>query len=120
MPPTFKRAARVADLIIKEVSQMILRGEVKDPRASSAFITGVKVSDNLSLASIFFSVLEDGPDKDEVLKGLQSAKGFIKTRLSKKLTMRKIPDLEFKFDTALEMGYKVDEVLREIGADEGT
>ncbi|MCK5391491.1 MAG: 30S ribosome-binding factor RbfA [Deltaproteobacteria bacterium] len=118
MPPTFKRAARISDLIIKEVSQMIVKGEIKDPRVSSAFITGAKVSDNLSVANIFFSVLEDYADKNEVLKGLESAKGFIKTRLSKKLKMRKIPDLQFKFDTALETAYRVDEVLREIGSDE--
>lgn len=118
MPPTFKRAARVSDLIIKEVSQMIVKGEIKDPRVSSAFITGATVSDNLSVANIFFSVLEDYADKNEVLKGLESAKGFIKTRLSKKLKMRKIPDLHFKFDTALETGYRVDEVLREISSDE--
>jgi len=118
LPPTFKRAARVSDLIIKEVSQMIVKGEIKDPRVSSAFITGATVSDNLSVANIFFSVLEDYADKNEVLKGLESAKGFIKTRLSKKLKMRKIPDLHFKFDTALETGYRVDEVLREISSDE--
>lgn len=118
MPPTFKRAARVSDLIIKEVSQMIVKGEIKDPRVSPAFITGARVSDNLSVANIYFSVLEDYADKNEVLKGLESAKGFIKTRLSKKLRMRKLPDLQFKFDTALETGYKVDEVLREIGSDE--
>lgn len=118
MPPTFKRAARVSDLIVKEVSQMIVKGEIKDPRVGSAFITGAKVTDNLSVADIFFSVLEDYADKNDVQKGLESAKGFIRTRLSKKLKMRKIPDLQFKFDTALETGYKVDEVLREISSDE--
>lgn len=114
MAATFKRSARVSDLIIKEVSLMIIKGEIKDPRVSAAFITGAKVSDNLSVANIFFSVMEGSSDKAEVLKGLQSAKGFIKTRLAKKLRMRKIPDLQFMFDTALETGYKVDEVLRGI------
>ena len=118
MSTNFKRSARVSDLIIKELSQMIVRGEIKDPRANLAFITGAKVSDNLSNANIFFSVLEDSADKDEVLKGLESAKGFIKTTLARRLKMRRIPDLHFMFDTALERGYKVDEVLREIKTDE--
>ena len=118
MAATFKRSARISDLIVKEVSQMIVKGEIKDPRASLAFITGAKVSDNLSNANIFFSVLDDTADKEEVLKGLESAKGFIKTTLSKRLKMRKLPDIHFKFDTALETGYKVDEVLREIKTDE--
>ena len=118
MANTFKRSARISDLIIKELSQMIVKGEIKDPRASLAFITGAKVSDNLSNANIYFSVLEGSTDKEEVLKGLESAKGFIKTTLSKRLKMRKLPDIHFSFDTALETGYKVDEVLREIKADE--
>ncbi len=118
MANTFKRSARISDMIIKELSQMIVKGEIKDPRASLAFITGAKVSDNLSNAKIFFSVLEDSEDKEEVLKGLESAKGFIRTALAKRLKMRKIPDLHFMFDTALEQGYKVDKVLREIKTNE--
>ena len=118
MANTFKRSARISDLIIRELSQMIVKGEIKDPRASFAFITGAKVSDNLSNANIFFSVLEGSANKEEVLKGLESAKGFIKTTLAKRLKMRKIPDLHFMFDTALEKGYKVDEVLREIKTNE--
>jgi len=115
---TFKRSARVSDLIIKEVSQMIVKGEIRDPRVSAAFITGAKVSDNLSVANIFFSVIEGTADKEEVLKGLESAKGFIKSALAKRLKMRKLPDLQFRYDTALETGYKVDDLLREINIEE--
>ena len=97
---------------------MIVRGEIKDPRASMAFITGAKVSDNLSVANIYFSVMEDSADKQEVLKGLERAKGFMRTALAKRLKLRRIPELNFMFDTALERGYKVDEVLREIKTDE--
>ena len=118
MANTFKRSARIPDLIIKEVSQMIIKGEIRDPRVSAAFITGARVSDNLADANIFFSVLEGSTDKKEVLKGLESAKGFIKTTLAKRLKMRKLPDLHFHYDTALETGYKVDEVLRGIHNDE--
>lgn len=118
MANTYKRSARISDLIMKEISQMIIKGEIRDPRVGSAFITGAKVSDNLSDANIFFSVLEGSTDKKEVLKGLDSAKGFIKTALAKRLKMRKLPDIHFQYDTALETGYKVDEVLRGINSDE--
>ncbi len=118
MSSNFKRSDRISDLIVKELSQMIVRGEIKDPRARLAFITGAKVSDNLSVANIFFSVMEDSADKNEVLKGLESAKGFMRTALAKRLKLRRIPELNFMFDTALERGYKVDEVLREIKTDE--
>lgn len=118
MTTSFKRSERVADSIVKEVSEMIIKGEIKDPRVSSAFITGVKVVDNLSVAEIFFTVMEDAGDKEEVLHGLQSAKGFIKGRLAKRLKMRRIPELRFSFDSALEEGYKVDELLRGIKSEE--
>ncbi len=118
MANTFKRSARISDLITKEVSQMIIKGEIRDPRVSAAFITGARVSDNLSDANIFFSVIEGTADKEEVLKGLESAKGFIKTALAKRLKMRKLPDIHFQYDTALETGYKVDEVLRGINSEE--
>ncbi len=97
---------------------MIIKGEIRDPRVSAAFITGARVSDNLSDANIFFSVLEGSTDKKEVLKGLESAKGFIKTALAKRLKMRKLPDIHFQHDTALETGYKVDEVLRGLNSEE--
>jgi len=96
---------------------MIVKGEIKDPRLSSVFITGIKVVDNLSIAEIFFTVRENTGDKDEALKGLQSAKGFIKGRLAKRLKMRRIPELKFSFDSALEQGYKVDELLRGISSE---
>lgn len=118
MTTGFKRSQRVADSIVKEVSQMIVKGEIKDPRLSSVYITGIKVVDNLSLAEIFFTVLEDSGDKEQALKGLESAKGFIKSTLSKRLKMRRIPELRFSYDSALEKGYKVDEILREIGSEE--
>jgi ribosome-binding factor A len=114
---SFKRSDRVADTIVKEVSQMIVRGEIKDPRLSSVFITGIKVVDDLSIAEIFFTVMENAGDKNEALKGLQSAKGFIKGRLAKRLKMRRIPELKFSFDNALEEGYKVDELLRGISSE---
>ncbi len=117
MTTSFKRSDRVADTIVKEVSQMIVRGEIKDPRLSSVFITGIKVVDNLSIAEIFFTVMENAGDKNEALKGLQSAKGFIKGRLAKRLKMRRIPELKFSFDNALEEGYKVDELLRGISSE---
>ena len=113
----FKRSDRVAHSIEKEVSQMIVKGEIKDPRLSSVFITGIKITDNLSLAEIFFTVIEGVGDREEALKGLQSAKGFLKGKLAKNLKMRRIPELRFSYDSALEKGYKVDDILREIDSE---
>jgi len=99
-------------MIMKEVSEMVVKGEIKDPRVAPVFITGVKVTDNLSDAEIFFTVMEGESGKEEALHGLASAKGFVRGKLASRLRMKRIPDLKFSYDEALETGYKVDEILR--------
>ncbi len=115
---TFKRSQRISDEILKEVSGMIVRGEIRDPRISSVYITGVKITENLSMAEIFFTVLDGEREKSDALGGLEHAKGFIKGKLAKRLRMRKIPDIKFSYDHALEKGYKVDEILRGIAREQ--
>lgn len=110
----FKRSQRVSDEIMREVSGMIVRGEIKDPRVSGVFVTGVKITENLSMAEVFFTVLGGEDERAAALEGLKHARGFIRSRLAKKIRMRKIPDIKFSFDEALETGYKVDEILRGI------
>jgi ribosome-binding factor A len=108
----YKRADRVGDLILKEISQMILKGEIKDPRVHSAALTGIKVTEDLSLARIYFTVMTNEIGKEETLIGLQSASGFIKRELWKRLGIKRIPDLKFEFDTVLEEGYRIDDLLK--------
>lgn len=105
-------------MIMKEVSEMVVKGEIKDPRVSGVFITGVKVSDNLSAAEIFFTVMDGVAEREEALHGLESAKGFVRGRLASRLRMKRIPDIKFSYDEALEKGYKVDEILRGLSREE--
>lgn len=115
----YKRADRVGDLILEEISRMIVKEEVKDPRVQSVVPTDIEVSDDLSFARIFFTIMDEEVEKEEALAGLTSASGFIKKELSKKLRLRRFPELDFKFDTVLEKGYRIDELLREIKEEDG-
>jgi len=108
----FKRADRVGDLILEEISRMILKEDIRDPRVQSVVLTGIKITDDLSLARVYFTFMNDVVNKEDILHGLQSASGFIRRELSKKIRMRRIPNLEFKFDTVLEDAYRVDDLLR--------
>jgi ribosome-binding factor A len=110
----YKRTVRVGDLILKEVSQMILKGEIKDPRVNLVVLTGIRVTEDLSFARVYFTTIQGGIGKDEALIGLQSAKGFIKRELWKRLRIKRVPDLKFEFDTVLEKGYRIDDILKGI------
>jgi ribosome-binding factor A len=110
---TFKRADRVADAIVGEISDILLK-EARDPRISHLTITGVKMSDDLRLARIFFVQMgKDEVDKD-TWEGLEKAKGFLKRELGKRLQLRYVPDITFLYDKSFEYGSHIDRLLMEI------
>jgi ribosome-binding factor A len=107
-----KRSLRVGDMILKEISEMLIKGNVRDPRIEPVVLTGIKLTDDLGFARIYFTVIGDQIDKRDIIEGLQSASSYIKRELSRRLRIRRIPDLKFEFDEVLQEGYRVDELLR--------
>lgn len=110
---TYKRTDRVGGLFRKEISS-ILREEIKDPRIGLVTITRVVVTDDLSLARVFFSTINTGEERQRSIQGLTSASGYIKRLLGKRLRLKRIPDIVFKFDDTLEYSSHIEEVLRGI------
>jgi len=106
----FKRADRVGDLIRKEIAVMLL-GEIKDPRVALVTITKVTVTDDLRQAKVNFSIFGDSDDKDDALQGLQSASGFIKRMLAQRVHLRRIPELRFSYDSSLEYGSRIEQLI---------
>lgn len=96
------RATRMADQIHKDITE-ILRHKVKDPRINWVTINDVEVANDYSLAKIYYTVLEKS-QQAPVAKALESAKGFIRSELSKGLTTYTVPQLRFIFDESLERG----------------
>src|SRR5512142_2891474 len=112
--PTFKRAERVSDQMKQEIADILMR-KIKDPRIGFVTVTDVEVADDLKNAKVFVSVY--GGDKDETLKGLKSATAFIRLELGKRMRLRSVPELIFRFDATLERGAHIMELLREIDED---
>ncbi len=102
MKKTNTRATRMADQIHKDV-MAILRHKVKDPRINWVTVNDVEVANDYSLAKIYYTVLEKSQEAP-VAKALESAKGFIRSELSKGLTTYTVPQLRFVFDESLERG----------------
>lgn len=107
------KAEKVAGIIQKEVSE-IIAFELKDPKIGFITITDVTVTNDLSIAKIYVSFLGQKAREEAGMKALQRSKGFIRSTLAKRLSMRKCPELHFFIDDALEQGNKIEKLLFEI------
>lgn len=111
---SFKRSDRVRDLILREVSKMITQGEVKDPRLSGAVITSVKLSDDMGHAKIFFTPLTEGMETARMKEGFKSSAGFIRAKLAERLKLKRVPKIEFEFDSFLRDTHRVDDIIKDL------
>ncbi len=109
--PTFKRSVRVGDQMKQEIADILMR-KIKDPRIGFVTVTDVELSDDLKNAKVFVSIY--GGDKQETLKGLKSASAFIRSELGRRMTMRSVPEILFRFDDTVEKGAHIMELLHEI------
>ncbi len=110
----YKRSARISDLLIREISEMLVRGKIKDPRVSSASITAARVTDDMGYAKVFFTSFDESSDAGEMLEGLRNATGYIRTTLSRRLRIKKIPNIEFEYDGLVEKRARIDELIRKV------
>ncbi len=108
----YKRSERVGDLIREEVADLIMY-KLKDPRIGFVTVTGVEMTADLKLARVFVSVMKE-EERELTLEILNSSKNFIRSNLSKRLRMKFVPSIEFRLDTSIEYGFKMDKLLREI------
>ncbi len=112
-----KRSERVGDLIQKEISEMLVKS-VKDPRIGFVTITRVSVSEDCRLAKVYYSVLGSLTDKDRSKKGLESARGFIRKELGRRMSLRYTPEIAFQFDPGIEYAVHIGEVFHHLHEEE--
>ena len=108
-----KRSEKIADLIQKEVSQMLLRS-IKDPRIGFVTITKVTVSEDCRFARVYFSVAGTLAERESSEKGLNSAKGYVRKELGRRLRLRYTPEIVFQFDPSIEYAIHMEEVIRDL------
>lgn len=103
---------RLNNLIMREVS-IILEREVKDKGIEFVTVTAVKTTSDLSFSKIYVTILNDDK-KDEIMKSLKGASGFIRKTLADRIEVRHIPKLEFVYDESIEYGKKIEDKIKEI------
>ena len=105
------RIERVNNLIRREISELLQR-QVKDPRLGNfVAITDVSTSPDLKYAKVFVSCIDGNQEKQEILAVLTSASGFFRNELAKRLRLRHIPELNFKWDDSIERGAHLSELI---------
>jgi ribosome-binding factor A len=107
-----KTLARIAARI-QERAAHCLAHEIKDPRAGFVTITRVEVSEDLSHARLFYSVLGSEGERSKVEHMLKSASGFVQRQVAGVLAMRRAPRLSWRYDDSIEYQAKVDAAIRE-------
>jgi ribosome-binding factor A len=106
------RQVRLADEIRDIVSRCFMASHLEDPRLKYVVITHVKLSADLQLASVYYRIIEVGSvDEKDVIKGLDSCKGYLKRMISSKIKLRRVPDLRFFFDESIEYGSHIEGIL---------
>ena len=112
-----KRALRVGDQILREIA-IVLIEKVNDPRVKGATLTGIRLSNDLKHARIFYSIMGDDRDITKAQAGLDSAKGFIKKAIGARLALKYMPEITFKHDPTLQKGHSLERLLNDLIPDE--
>jgi ribosome-binding factor A len=110
------RANRVGEQMKKELSDIIGR-KIKDPRIGFVTVTDVQVSGDLQQAKVYISVLGDEEQRENTLKGLAKAKGFIRTEVGQRIRLRKTPEIIFEWDESMEYGNRINTILHQLQND---
>ncbi|HJV66846.1 MAG TPA: ribosome-binding factor A [Geomonas sp.] len=110
-----KRSDKVGEEIHKIISELLIKG-LKDPRIGFVTITGVKMTPDVRMATVYFTVHGGDEERKNSAAGLNSARGFIRKEIGQALKMRFTPEVQFKYDTSLEYGQHIESILKEIGS----
>ena len=112
-----RRTERLNHLIQAEISDL-LQKHINDPRLNGLIsVTGVEISSDLKSARVSFSTLGGSMDRDEVLKGFNSAAGYLRRELAHRLNIRVTPELSFEFDDSIEHGVNLVRLIDKVAAE---
>jgi ribosome-binding factor A len=109
------RPDRVADQIRGELAQLLAR-EVHDPGVGFVTLTRVQVSPDIQLARVFYTVLGDANARKNSARALDRAAAFLRRQIGARLRLKRVPELKFQYDDAVEGQDRIEQLLNEIHA----
>ena len=112
------RPDRVGEQIRDELSRLLTRGAVHDPGIGFITLTRVKVSPDLQVARVFYTSLGDDKARRETAKALSRAMPFLRRQIGSTLRLRRVPELEFRFDESIGHQDRIEQILRDLHEEE--
>ena len=114
--PAGSRPSRIGDQLRAELSELIARA-VQDPGIGFLTITHVKVTPDLQIARVYYTTLGDDRARRDSSRALQRAAPFLRRQIGMRLRLKRVPQLEFFYDEAIERGDRIERILQEISSE---
>jgi ribosome-binding factor A len=112
------RPDRVGDQVRQELSAMLGRGDVHDPGIGFITLIRVQMSPDLQLARVFYTTLGDAAARRETARALARATPFLRRQLGSRVRLRRVPELDFRFDESVAHQDRVEQLLRDLHEEE--
>jgi len=110
MPREFSRNQRLGNQVLRTLNEL-LRFETKDPRLEGVSLSAVDLSRDLSVARVYFSLLDPDGDPAEVRAGLEKASGFLRAKLGQAIKVRHVPELRFEHDDSAAESQRISDLI---------
>jgi len=108
------RPDRVGEQIREALSELLTRGAVHDPGIGFITLTRVQVTADLQIARIYYTTLGDPKARKATAQALQRATPFLRRQIGERIRLRRVPEVEFRFDEAIQNQERVEQLIREI------
>jgi len=110
------RPERVGEEIRHELASLLAR-EVHDPGIGFVTLTHVKVSPDLQLARVFYTIIGDDRAKRDTQRALDRATPFLRRHIGARVRLRRVPEIRFEFDRGVEHQDRVERILMDLAAE---
>jgi ribosome-binding factor A len=112
------RPDRVGDQIRQELGALLSRGQVHDPGIGFITLTRVQVTPDLQLARVYYTTMGDEKARKDTAKALQRATPFFRRQVGGRLQLRRVPELEFRFDESVVHQDRIEQIIRDLHEEE--
>jgi ribosome-binding factor A len=106
------------DRVGEQLSALLSRGAVHDPGIGFITLTRVTVSPDLQMARVFYTTMGDAKARTETAKALDRATPFLRRHIGKVIRLRRVPELDFRFDESVVNQDRIEQILRDLHEEE--